>query len=290
MATILYPTKDTWITERFPDANNPGSLHLHDGDEPEEDPPPLISRIIIQFDVSGLSLEDVPYAQLALRFGIHSGVNPVGKVTYAYKLTRTDWVELEATWNSYKTGSAWTSPGGDYVTSNPSGVPLTFKDIDEIGWHFMFWNVTAIVRDAIINEIPASILIKFNIEYVTPENWSLAQFSTRHTPLNFRPYLTIGPAPEGGYIWVEGTNFAYIDASYYKRLEEGTLTGNSGTSGYTWVEGNYLHYIDSSGNERRILGTLEGATGKVAGCMWIEETKVRYIDSSGNERCFEGAT
>jgi len=31
-----------------------------------------------------------------------------------HELTRTDWVETEATWQIYKTGSSWTSAGGDY--------------------------------------------------------------------------------------------------------------------------------------------------------------------------------
>jgi len=91
-----------------------------------------------------------------------------------------------------------------------------------------------------------------------------------------------------GYIWVEGTSLAYVDANCSKRLKEGATTGNTGTAGHIWNEGNYLHYIDSSGNERRIEGTQEGATGKTAGHFWIEGSNLRYIDSSGNERYFQG--
>jgi len=29
-------------------------------------------------------------------------------------LSRTNWVDTQATWNSYKTGSAWTTKGGDF--------------------------------------------------------------------------------------------------------------------------------------------------------------------------------
>jgi len=34
-----------------------------------------------------------------------------------HTLTRTDWVETQLTWNIYKTGSNWTSAGGDYTAT-----------------------------------------------------------------------------------------------------------------------------------------------------------------------------
>jgi len=96
---------------------------------------------------------------------------------------------------------------------------------------------------------------------------------------------------EGGYIWVEGDDLAYLDAFRTKRTKEGSLTGNIGIAGHCWVEGNYLHYIDSSGNERRILGTATGISGKIAGQIsintyWGGGRNLCYIDSSGHERCF----
>lgn len=111
------------------------------------------------------------------------------------------------------------------------------------------------------------------------------------------PYLAAIPPPVllGGYIWVEGTKFAYLDASRQKRLKEGALTGTTGKiPGHYGVEGDYLHCIDSSGAERRILGTLSGLTGKIPAQISVNTkspmlgTNLCYIDSSGNERCFEG--
>lgn len=97
-----------------------------------------------------------------------------------------------------------------------------------------------------------------------------------------------------GYIWVEGTNLAYLDGYRTKRVEQGDATGNTGTAGHVWAEGDYLHYVDSSGNERRLLDSLTGRnTGKVAGQIGINYveggTKLCYIDDTGAERCFEGA-
>lgn len=36
-----------------------------------------------------------------------------------YRLLRTDWVENQATWNSYKTGSSWGAAGALNTTDNP---------------------------------------------------------------------------------------------------------------------------------------------------------------------------
>lgn len=92
----------------------------------------------------------------------------------------------------------------------------------------------------------------------------------------------------GGYIWVEGTNLAYLDDFRDKRVCEGGLDAGTGVAGYLWVEGDYLHYIDASGNERYLLGQLTGLVGKVPGQLSINIAslgiKLCYIDSSGKER------
>ena len=38
------------------------------------------------------------------------------------RLTTTGFVELEATWESWKTGSAWTTPGGDFTETDKSTI------------------------------------------------------------------------------------------------------------------------------------------------------------------------
>ena len=94
-----------------------------------------------------------------------------------------------------------------------------------------------------------------------------------------------------GFIWVEGADFAYLDALRNKRLQTGSSTGDIGTSGYIWVDGNYLYYV-GEGTVRRIEGSLTGLEGKDPGQISINYavggTKVCYIDSLGKERSFEG--
>jgi len=96
--------------------------------------------------------------------------------------------------------------------------------------------------------------------------------------------------PSKGYIWIEGTSVAYIDASEAKRTKEGTLDGATGqTAGHIWIEGDNFRYIDSSGDERYILGSAGAASSQTAGHIWFEGSELHYIDSSGNERYFEGS-
>lgn len=108
-------------------------------------------------------------------------------------------------------------------------------------------------------------------------------------------YLDTPTYTLGGYRWVEGTKFAYLDAYRTKRLKEGTATGVYGTPGYMWVDGTRQYYTDeTSGEVCWIEGTLTGLTGKVAG-QWSINLKSPmlgtfycYIDETGAERCFEG--
>jgi len=107
--------------------------------------------------------------------------------------------------------------------------------------------------------------------------------------------LPFQPSLFGNYIWIEGTEFAYLDTNRIKRLKEGTLTGDPDGDPYqAWIYGNYQYYTDYLGKVRRILGTLTGLTGKIPYQISINTqspmlgTHYCYIDSSGAERCFEG--
>jgi len=70
---------------------------------------------LIQFDLSAIANQTLTSATLTL---YADGSVQAGNVIRVQRLSRTDWVETEATWLLYKTGSAWTTPGGD-----PAGTP-----------------------------------------------------------------------------------------------------------------------------------------------------------------------
>lgn len=73
------------------------------------------NRAFLMFDLSVIPFgSDIESIVLYLS---HHGSFPFTgeKIAYAYRVTRTDMVITEVTWNSYKEGSAWTVPGGDFT-------------------------------------------------------------------------------------------------------------------------------------------------------------------------------
>jgi len=152
--TVQPSGKDTKFYEDAPDTNYGSDVALNTGTAGGAT---YRNHVVLEFDISGLPSDAIlDAATLYLYYYDWAFNNPNGRTIWAYKLTRTDWVEAEATWNSYKTGSNWTTSGGDYVTSNPSGgsttVPANFS--------WMTWGVLAIVQDAYDSSIAAEFLIK----------------------------------------------------------------------------------------------------------------------------------
>ena len=98
------------------------------------------TRTIIKFDFSSLPADAIISAAELDLYYYAKGANPVGRTYWAYELTQTGWVELQSTWDIYKTGNNWAAAGGDYVTGNGASlaVPASY------GW--MSWNVLALVQ------------------------------------------------------------------------------------------------------------------------------------------------
>lgn len=63
------------------------------------------------------------------------------------RIRRHDWVEDEATWNSYKTGSAWTTAGAEDMNNDRDpAVAVTLGAITTTGWKN--YNVLTLASDA----------------------------------------------------------------------------------------------------------------------------------------------
>lgn len=171
--TIQPSAKDTYLAEPSPTSNYGADEYLYLADSIG-----YTRRPILEFDISELPVgATLTSAVLQLYYYTYSGDNPTGKTVWAYKLTRTDWVELEATWNIYKTGSNWTTSGGDYVTSGPSGGSTTFP----AGYDWLAWSVLDIVQDAYDGSVAAEFLVKFETEQLA-SGWSGLSFrSTDYT-------------------------------------------------------------------------------------------------------------
>lgn len=165
--TFQPSAKDTYLNEIQKTANYGSNTEINILDRSTR-----AARLILEFDISSLPAgATITSAALQLYYFHYGYANPVDRTVWAYKLSRTDWVELEATWNIYKTDNNWTAAGGDYVTSNPSGGSTTFPS--SYGW--MSWNVLAIVQNAYIGSIPAEFLVKFETEGLA-SNYSFIQF------------------------------------------------------------------------------------------------------------------
>lgn len=187
MQLVIQPSaKDAYLKQLTPDENNGGVATLQMFDTVTN----YIKRSILEFDISGLPAGiTLVSAKLQLWYRFYSETNPDGKTVWAYKLTRTDWVELQATWNDYKAATPWTAGGGDYVTAAPAGGSTTFPAAIN-AW--MSWDVLPIVQDAYDNTIPAEFLLKFELEESAP-GYSDIWWSSKEEPTEInRPKLTIG--------------------------------------------------------------------------------------------------
>ncbi len=103
-------------------------------------------RILLRFSTSAIPPGATVNAATLTLF--HSGSALSGGGTFhLYRVTRSDWTEAGVTWSNWGAG-AWTTPGGDYTTSSPSGDSVAITGISE---DLVFGNVAALVVDAIAN-------------------------------------------------------------------------------------------------------------------------------------------
>ena len=137
---------DVWIQQDTPNTNRNNYSQLRVFSQVDYQ-----NRSLVQFPITWGT--DIPAeililnAVLSLYYYSYTISNPVGRTYVAQRLLRLNWVEAEATWNSYKSGSAWTTAGagsdGNDITSTDAAnsiVPASY------GW--MTWTVTAQVQAA----------------------------------------------------------------------------------------------------------------------------------------------
>jgi hypothetical protein len=181
---VIQPSvKDTYMNEFNPDAN----YGIYVTDMWIDSYTGHTNRPLLEFNISGVPAGVlIISATLQLYYYAYVSYDPSGKTVWAYKQNHTDWSESQATWNIYKTGSNWSTAGGDYVTSDPAGGSTTFPG--SYGW--MSWDVLDIVQDAHDLSINAEFLMKFETEGSSSEY--LSKFYTReYSDTSKRPKLTI---------------------------------------------------------------------------------------------------
>ena len=95
-------------------------------------------RAVFSFDLSAVpSGATIKSAQLVLTIVNNPGLDKTIAVHRVAQASNRSWVESEVTWQQYKAGSNWTTPGGDFVAqatdsqavsgSAPAGSVVTFQ-------------------------------------------------------------------------------------------------------------------------------------------------------------------
>jgi len=115
----------------------------------------LLRRALATFDLLGaaedgrpLRAADIPNITLAELLAYAQGITGPTFQVDVKRLTRADYIAAQATWNEYKTGSAWTVGGGDVATP-PATVSFTSPATP--GEQAIENNLAAFVTDALAN-------------------------------------------------------------------------------------------------------------------------------------------
>jgi hypothetical protein len=183
--TVQPSAKDNFLYVVTPTTNEGSSPDLEAYDRLS-----YTKRSILEFSLASLlalGYISIVSATLSLKYYQYSGSDPVSKTLLACKLTRTDWVEAQATWNIYKTGSNWTTAGGDFVTTSPAAASATVPG--SYGW--IDFNVLAIVQDAYDAAAAAEFLVKFQTEDLASGYSDIFHRSKEYATSADRPKLVI---------------------------------------------------------------------------------------------------
>lgn len=105
-----------------------------------------LRHILLTFNFSSFVPAGATITGATLR--LYVSTPGAGRTIGCYRLRRTDWVEAEATWNIYKTGSNWSTAGAlDTTNDHDTTDGATSASLDAAG--FQDWDVTAQVQTAL---------------------------------------------------------------------------------------------------------------------------------------------
>jgi len=184
MVIDLPATADTFLRQQFP-------TELHGGDVNQRcgsgDPANCCTnRAVYRFDLTALpgtctiakaELRSYYYAQ------DYSDRSPM---LGAHRLT-SDWVELQASWNSRASGTGWNTSGGDF---EPTAVATVVATAGAYGW--LAWDVTTLAQAWHAATVPNYGVIVVEPNDVNGADRGRKFFHTRETSTTAnRPHLRV---------------------------------------------------------------------------------------------------
>jgi|SRR5580765_213197 len=154
--------------------------------------------ILISFDLSSLSpTNTVTNASLQLTC---NAAGTVSGTMYLMRLLRPDWVVTQATWNNYKTGSAWNTAGargngtdinGDWTDGVPGAVGVfSVSATDVIGTKKTFAGITQSTIQAALGGT-----LHFAIHQALNANANAGFYDTTAASTSNRALLTVNYDP-----------------------------------------------------------------------------------------------
>jgi hypothetical protein len=274
--TITIPISgDSQLSELNPNTNYGSSTTLIlNTDQLENN----IYRLIASADVSSYTHGSVNITSATLNYYWSSTFygTPAGMSTTAYKCTHS-FNESQVTWNSYSTGNSWTTPGGDFVTSNPSGGTVTLPSTPT---NWVSWPITDIVKDAIDNNNSiVETIMKWDTE--VNGNGEIPVFNSREAS-DHTPYIQINygvpPSVPSDY---KVTIDIYKDSP---TVQTGTWTVNSKTyHNRVPFTVNVFSAISSSYAKEILIDTKSLVDGGFFASSSSSNAKsVEFADGSGN--------
>ena len=179
------PSADTWLRESTPAANYGTAQSFILGWDTGAGSGK--NRIVLRFDLTSLPAgANITAATLTLVKDTASASAVVDGIYYFRRLTQTAWVQLEATWNIYKTGSNWITAGasGDYTTTDQDSVTITAATTSMV-----FGSLAPLVQEAINNR--AEVLDVIIMQAETAQGDFLVVWSQDASVSTNRPSLSV---------------------------------------------------------------------------------------------------
>jgi len=153
---MLYPTKDTSLSQSYPDANLGSSPNLNLQGNGLWNNRNSRYNIALEFNLDTIPADAAIVSATLSLFLRSCDEYDVAALVACGRQPHPDWVENEATYNVYKTGTNWNLAGGDWLNDGLSHI----EELDPSYRGWIEFDVKDIVQDSVDLTIPAEFLIR----------------------------------------------------------------------------------------------------------------------------------